>query len=99
MMWFPSPDVALTWTGTTPSSACLRRFAERKPPCGWSPAVLPRLACHRRSPDQGILLGGVVFSLAQRMIPFGGVCISGLPIVPFHVADFDLAQPIISQFC
>ena len=40
MLWFPSPDVALTWTGTTLSSACPRRFAERKPPCGWSPGSI-----------------------------------------------------------
>lgn len=70
MLWFPSPDVAPTWTGTTLSDACHRRSAERKPPCGWSPAVLPQPACHRRLLDQGILLGGVVFSLAQHMIPW-----------------------------
>ena len=34
MLWFPFPDVAPTWTGTTLSSACPRRFAERKPPVG-----------------------------------------------------------------
>ena len=39
------------------SPACPRRFAKRNPPCGWSPAILPRLACHRRLPDQGIPLG------------------------------------------
>ena len=69
MLWFPFPDVALTWTGTTLSSACLRRFAERKPPCEWSPAILPRLACHRRLPDQGIRLVELCFPFAQRMIP------------------------------
>jgi hypothetical protein len=34
MLWLLFPDVAFTWTGTTLSSACLRRFAERKPPVG-----------------------------------------------------------------
>ena len=43
MLWFPSPDVALTWTGTTLSSACHRRFAERKPPVGGPRRYYPGL--------------------------------------------------------
>jgi hypothetical protein len=82
MLWFPFPDVALTWT----IQLCLRRFANGEPPSEWSMAVLPRLACHRRLPDQGILLGWSCVFPCSACDAFGAVCV--LHIVIFMMLTY-----------